>query len=91
MSTKNKQTKDKLAPNFTTIQSSKMVHRMCLNIAFFIVFFNLETSLCQYLTDGIDAGLITPRLDRFGTQRQRRPNQRPRNPSQDSSFDIMNG
>jgi len=51
----------------------------------------LETSLCQYLTDGIDSGLITPRLDRFGTQRQRRPNQRPRKPSQDSSFDIMNG
>merc|ERR1712156_848627 len=52
---------------------------------------NFFDNFGQFLPDGIDSGLIPPRPDRFGPRRQRRPNQRPRRPTSNLDFDVMNG
>merc|ERR1712088_358565 len=76
-----------------SIQSSTMVRGVSLNFLFFVGFGIGAIAIGQLLPDRIGSGRDLPGPpppERFGTQRQRRPEQRPRRPPPDLSFDVAN-
>ena len=68
-----------------------MLRNVSVNVVFFVGFGIGAIAIGQLLPERIGSGRDLPGPpppERFGTQRQRRPDQRPRRPPPDLGFDV---